>query len=269
MLIDTHCHLDMVHLLQEKQIITAKDLQPIGEIIKRAELQGVTKIINVGCDVASSYNSLYLSENFTNVFATVGIHPTECNVEWKEAFAELVKLIETRPKSKLVGIGEIGLDYYHKPNNPQKQRDAFVAQMELALKLNLPVSIHVRDAADDALKIIEPYAKIGLRGVMHCFQQSAEFAKIATSWGFYLGVDGPVDYPKNQSLRDTFKSIGLKNLLLETDAPFLPPQAFRGKRNEPAYLVNVADTLAKIFNMDRETVAKITSTNAKRLFGDL
>jgi len=267
MFIDTHCHLDMILLFpQQERVLDDKDLPAIGEIITRAQKQQVATIINVGCNIISSYNSLFLAQKFTNVFATVGLHPTECNVGWQKEFAELKELIAKSSQSKLVAIGEIGLDYYHKPYNSQMQKDALMAQIELALSLDLPVSLHVREAGDDILKLIEPYRKNNLRGVMHCFQQSASFAKTATDWGFYLGVDGPIDYPKNQGLRDIFKNVGLQHLILETDAPFLPPQAFRGKPNEPAYVPYIAQALAEIFATSPGVIADVTTQNAEQLF---
>lgn len=268
MIIDTHCHLDTIVLMKEKAVLVEENFSAIEKIIERGRVAGVEKIVNIGCDVESSYNSLILSERFDNVFATIGLHPTDCNMDWKYNFEKLKKLIKEHPNAKLVGVGEIGLDYHHVPNNPEKQKDAFIAQLELALAHHLPLSIHTRhpQAAEDAMNILEKYRKDDLRGTLHCFQQSLDIARQAVGLGLVLGVDGPVDYPKNIQLRETFKTIGLESLVLETDAPFLPPQFFRGKPNEPAFLTHVVAALAQLFVVDKSVVEKVTSENAEKLF---
>jgi len=268
MLIDTHCHLDFVWRQLETQIVKLQDLPEIKIVIDRAILSGIEKFINVGCDVPSSRNSLFLSENFANVFATIGVHPTDCNSDWKDSVRQLKNIITNYPRAKLVAVGETGIDYYHQPFNRQNQQDAFRAQIELALELGLPVSVHTRGdgAGDDVLKILEPYIANNLTGVIHCFQQSLDFAKVTTNWGFLLGIDGPIDYPKNTLMRQIVKEIGLDKLVLETDTPFLPPQIYRGKKNEPAYLKHVAIALADLFGIDVQVVSDVTSSNACRLF---
>jgi TatD DNase family protein len=268
MLIDTHCHLDIFLGQHLPKLITSDEMPEINSLIERAGKVQVSKIINVGCDIFSSKNSLYLSKLFPNIFATIGMHPTECNRSIKSEIKELKKLITESHGSKLVGIGEIGLDYFHQPFNKDLQKDGFLAQIELALNHNLPISIHTRGdgAGDDVLRILDQFIKDGLKGVIHCFQQNKDFATVATGWGFFLGIDGPIDYPKNIELRKIIKEVGLNNLVLETDAPFLPPQQYRGKKNEASYLVNVAKALALLFDVSFEEVANITSGNASKLF---
>ncbi len=266
MLIDTHCHIDAVIFQKPRQVMTDEHLVLAKQIVQDAEDLGVTKILNVGCDLQSSANSILLAENFENVFATVGLHPTDCNIDWKAEFLEIKKLFNQKRSAKIVAIGEIGLDFYHKPFNKQNQIDALLAQMDLAFENNLPISFHVRDAADDLLKVIEPFRK-DLRAVIHCFQQSLDFAKVVTGWGFKIGIDGPINYPKNGEMREIVKSIGLQHIVLETDAPFLPPQQFRGKWNHPKNTLIIAQELASLFNLKLEDVAKITSKNAQDLFG--
>lgn len=265
MLIDTHCHLDIM-LPKKTEQLTDSDLPVISAIVERAKKNQVEKIINIGCNILESKNGLWLSEKFENVFATIGIHPTELNEDWKIAFSELKKVFDDRSKkSKLVGIGEIGLDFYHKPFNFQKQKDGFLAQFEFALKNNFPVVIHCREAATELLEILKPYAG-QFRGVMHCFQQSEVVAIKVIEWGLMLGIDGPINYPKNSSLREICQKVGLANLILETDSPFLPPQELRGKSNEPANIIYVAQELAKIFNTTLDVVGKETTKNATNLF---
>lgn len=269
MIIDTHCHLDVVLGEINTKLLSSlsknSDLSGPAGLIKNAQAAGVAKFINVGCDIITSKNSLFLSEQFEAVYATVGMHPTECNFEWKENVGEIKKLAKNFGRAKLVGIGEIGLDFFHKPYDEQKQKDACLAQIDLALSLNLPVSFHVRDAGDQFLKLVEPFRK-ELRAVIHCFQQDKTFAEVVIDWGFYLGIDGPITYPKNDSLRSIVKSVGLKKILLETDAPFLSPQPLRGKPNQSANLTFVAEEIAKIYDISMEEVAAQTWKNANDLF---
>lgn len=266
MIVDTHCHLDVVLGEVKARLLDTAGLERATTILQRAKLAGVSKFVNVGCDVITSKNSLFLSQKIDEIYCTVGIHPTECNIEWREQVAEIKKMANDCGRAKLVGIGEIGLDFYHKPCNIQKQKDACLAQIELALSLDLPISFHVRDAADEFLRLIEPYVGQA-RGVMHCFQQPQYFADIVVAWGYYLGVDGPITYPKNQELRSVIKNIGLDRLVLETDAPFLPPQPYRGKENESAFLVLVVKQLSEMFGISDQEVCAQTTQNAKTLFG--
>lgn len=264
MFIDTHCHLDVIHLKKEKTLLEKEDFNQIKKMVDYASANQVEKIINIGCDWQTSRNSVELAKKFENVFATIGIHPTECNYDWKDEFAK-IKKIAKEERSFVAGIGEIGLDYYHKPFDKQKQVDALRAQIELALLLNLPVSIHVRAAGDDILKILEEYKK-EIKGIIHCFEQSYDFAKEVTSWGMALGIGGIITYPKNQELRETVKKIGLSNLVLETDAPFLPPQHMRGKTNYPENVVCVAQKISEILGTDLEEVKSKTTKKVLSIF---
>ncbi len=265
MITDTHCHLDIM-LSFDKVVFDKSMLEPIKTIVDRAIANDVTRLINVGCDIPSTKNSLFFSEVFKNIYAIAGIHPTECNDDWKPLVSELKKVVLNRSKnSKLVAIGEIGLDFYHKPFNAQKQKDAFLAQLDFALEQNFPVQIHVRDAKDELLELLKPY-KGQVRGNIHCFQQDYQFARDVIDLGFLIGIDGPIDYPKNDALRQVVKDVSLANILLETDAPFLPPQRFRGKKNEPAYLKIVAQSIADLLGVSLEDVARETTENAIKHF---
>lgn len=267
MLIDTHCHFDAI-LHPGEVLLSNADFPAIIELINRAKLNNVSKFINVGCNTLESVNSLLLSEHFEDIYCSIGIHPTEFNkIDWKDGVAEIKKIYSNRSsKSKLVAIGEIGLDFYHKPFNIQSQQDGFIAQLEFALKNNLPTIIHCREAAEEMLHLLEPYFK-DLRGVLHCFQQNQAVADKFIEHKFMLGIDGPIDYPKNTELRTICKNVGLSNLILETDSPFLPPQHLRGKKNEPANILFIAKCLAEIFETTIEEVSVKTTENATKLFG--
>lgn len=254
------------------ELLTEEHFISIGSYINAAADAGVSTIINVGTSLQESYNSLALAQRFPSVYATIGLHPCDANDGWREALDQFKKIMreytsDDLRNEKLVGIGETGLDFYHKPYNRVYQEDAFKAQIELALAYNKALVIHVREAGDEVLKIIEPYHKDGLRAVIHCFSQKQDFADIVTGWGLCVGIDGPITYPKNQWLRDIVATLNEDALVLETDAPFLPPQVYRGKQNSPAYLPLFASTVAECMGKTLEETAVLSSRNACRLFG--
>ncbi len=273
MLIDTHCHLDYVARFETKTELTVAHLELIKATIAQAHDAGVTKIINVGTGLAESKQSITIAQTFENVWATVGLHPTDCFGQWRDEFQEIAKLAKQVKDLKVVGIGETGIDFYHKPYEKDFQSDSFRAHIELALEANLPLVVHIRDilhqdgAAQHAMTIMDQYRRDGMRGVIHCFQQNVEIAKEFVSWGFMLGIDGPVTYPNNHWLRDVVEAIPLESLILETDSPFLTPQQFRGKPNQPAYLKFVAEQVAQVKGISYQEVAQQTTANAEKLFG--
>lgn len=270
-LIDTHAHLDIFNSTgpsrnnEHDKILLDADLETVKDVFKLAEQAGVYKLINVGCNLTSSLNSVKIAKNFPNIWATVGIHPCDLTSDWKSDLAEIKKLTKNLSENKIIGIGEIGLDFYHQPFDKQRQIDAFRAQIELALELNLPMSIHIREAGDQALRTMEEYAK-QMRATIHCFQQNWDFAQQVLAWNFLVGIDGPIDYPKNDELRSTVEKIGLNHIILETDTPFLPPQKLRGQRNSPANLTYIVERLAQIFHCSSQEVAALTTANAENLF---
>lgn len=267
MFIDTHCHLDCIATFgTEKSNLTEEHLVAIDGIVNQAERVNVRYIFNVGCDALSSHNSVKLAHRFKQVFAIVGIHPYEGKAGWKKEFDEIKKIVKHRSqRDKIIGIGEIGLDFSRQESDRQSQHDLLKAQLELALQHNLPISFHLRDAAEEFLKFIEPYHR-EVRGVVHCFQQTLDFAKQVTSWGFLLGIDGPITYPKNTYLRSIIAEIDLKYLLLETDAPFLPVQSERGKMNYPSKIPLIGQEVATCKGLSLDQVAQATTKNASILF---
>jgi TatD DNase family protein len=289
MFIDTHCHLDMLAQRKFEERLPKELFPKVQGIIKESVKAGVTRIINVGTNLPMSQNSVALSEAFDEVFACVGIHPCDCKEGWRKDLSEITELLTSslssnhgrRPrldlgssisqdeagqkKSKIIGVGEIGLDFYHKPFDAQRQKDAFKAQIELALECGLPVSVHIRESVDESLKIMEEFRR-DLRGVLHCFCQTVDIAHEVVGWGLLLGVGGPLTYPKNSFLREAIRQVPLESLVLETDAPFLPPQEHRGKENIPAYIPIVAQEIANIRGIEVEEVARQTTANAERVF---
>ena len=266
MFVDTHCHLNIM-VKKEFDTLLSEEHFPIAhEIIAQARDAGVTQIVNVGTSLPESQNCVALAQRFPEVVATVGLHPCDCTPTWRKDFEEIAKLAKQHKGTAVVGIGEVGLDFYHKPFDKQRQTDAFKAQIELCLELDLALVVHVRDAGDELLKVLEPYAKDIKRGVIHCFSQDQSFADVVLDWGFYLGIDGPVTYPKNEQLRAIVRSTPLEQLVLETDAPFLPPQQYRGKKNSPAYIPLFASLIAELKGVTLEHVAQVTTHNAQRLF---
>lgn len=247
-------------LLSPDQIIQS------SEIVKRAQDAGVGVIINVGTSLPESLNSVMLAQKFENVYSTVGLHPCDCTSAWKKDFEQIRHLAQHKEENKIVAIGEVGLDFYHKPFDAQRQKDAFKAQIELALEYSLPLSIHVREAGEETLRVLEEYVREIKGAVIHCFSQNADFAQVVLEWGFYVGIDAPIQYPKNQLLRDIVATIPLERIVLETDSPFLPPQAFRGKPNSPEYLPLFVPTIAQLKGVSVEDVERITTENACALF---
>ncbi len=266
MFIDTHCHMNMMGKKEFDVLLKEEHFPKIKEVVEVALQNGIEKIINVGTSLPESINCVEIAKRFDNVFAIVGIHPCDATKDWMQDFKEIKKLVQRKEELKIVGIGEIGMDFYHKPFDKDRQRDAFKAQIELALENDLPISFHVRDAADEFLRALEEYVKEIKGGVIHCFCQKQDFADVVLGWGLYVGIDGPITYPKNDWFREIVADIPLNRILLETDAPFLPPQQFRGKQNHPAYIPIFAQTVADLHNVSLEKLAEVTTNNAENLF---
>ncbi len=250
-MIDTHCHLEMDSFKRD-----------IDEVIKRARDAGLEAIITVGSDFKGCKKAVELANKYDFVFATVGIHPHDAS-DFSEKIFEQIK-DWTSLGSKVVAIGEIGLDYHYDHSPRDVQRDVFKKQLFYAKEVDLPVVIHSREARMDTLKILE---ESGIsRGVMHCFSGDIEMAERAMAMGFYISFAGPVTFKNAERLRQIVKVIPDDYLLIETDAPYLTPEPYRGKRNEPAFIVQTAKVIAEIRGISFEDVKRITSLNAKRLF---
>jgi TatD DNase family protein len=251
-LIDTHCHLDMEAYHRD-----------LDEVITSAGQHGVTKIITIGIDVASSRAAIDLADRYDNVYATVGIHPHDAGQATPGALAQLRLLAG---EDRVVGYGEIGLDYTKNYAPRKVQIQAFAEQLKIAQELALPVIIHDREAHADVLSLIRAAGHFPRQGVMHCFSGDQEFAKAVLDLGFYLSIPGVATFANASILREVIRMVDLDALLLETDGPFLAPVPYRGKRNEPKYMLYTAQVVAELKNIPLEEVARVTTANAVRLF---
>jgi len=265
MFVDTHCHLNIMVDKKRDEILEEKKIIEIEKIIIESENFGVFKIINIATSLNESINSVSIARRFSNVFAVVGIHPCDCTSTWKKDFEEIKKMLLNKEQNKIIGIGETGLDFYHKPFDKQRQIDVFKAHIELALKYDLPIVVHARDSIFEVLDVLQEF-RTTLKGVNHCFVHDMDVANKFLELNFCLGIGGPITYLKNEELRKIVKNIPLGNLILETDAPFLPPQQFRGKQNHPKYIPLIAEAISNLKNIDLEKISQIINENVNRLF---
>ncbi len=241
----------------------------IAQTIERSIEQGVDTIILADVDSATRPLMLTLADRFPKqCLVTVGLHPTSVNdnpTSWREEVEAIESQIVAHP-TKYVAIGECGMDLYWSKDFEPQQREAFIAQLELSLKYSLPVALHVRDAWGVTLEILQGYKGRGLRGVLHAFSGSVEmYHRVKECGDFLFGIGGVVTF-KKASLADVVKEIPLSDLLLETDAPYLTPTPYRGKRNEPAYIPLIAQKIAELKGVTIEEVTDATTTNAIRMF---
>ena len=247
MMIDTHCHLN------------SNDYENIDEVIKH--MDGNIMIVS-GADMASNRENLDLVKKHSNIYATIGMHPEVASVYDSNSLSWLESHVND---AKVVGIGEIGLDYHYDGYDKELQKKMFIEQIELAKKYHKVVVIHSRDAIADTLDIIREYLD-GYPTVMHCYSGSVEVARILTKMGVMLGIGGVLTFKNASKLVEVVREIDLKYLLLETDSPYLTPEPFRGKTNEPYNILYVARKIAEIKNISVEEVLEITTNNAIRLF---
>ncbi len=266
MLIDTHCHINMMIKSDFDVALPKNALANAQPIIEQAAADGVSIIINVGTSLIESKNCVMLAKAFEGVYATVGIHPNDTTDQWRNELKELEALLKEKEANKIVGVGETGLDKHYPDYNLQRQVDAFRAQIELALSYKVGLVIHSRDAYDETLRALEEYARHEPRAVMHCFSYDQTFADQVISWGFKIGIGGPITYPKNNELRLVVKAVKLSDMVLETDAPFLPIQSMRGKRNAPQYIKAIAEYIAELRQQPFVDVAAQTTQAAQKLF---
>ena len=239
-MIDTHCHLDCI--------------DNVEEIIKNFD--GI--IITSGCDDISNKKVIELANKYKNVFVTLGIHPEEVDKPYN-----LDYIIQNVDNPKIVGIGEIGLDYHYVKDNIEKQKDLFRKQLDIATKYNLPVVVHSRDAIEDTYNILSEYK---LKGSIHCFSSSLEMAKKFIDLGYKIGVGGVVTFKNGKKLREVVNGIDIKDILTETDSPYLSPEPNRGKINNPSNVFYVIKEIVNIKEISFEDVKKITVDNAKKVF---
>ena len=252
MLVDSHAHLDADAFDGDRE-----------EVLVRSGAAGVRAIITVGIDLESSRKAVALASQYPNVYATVGIHPHEAARVTDKDLAELASLSQD---SVVVAIGEIGLDFYRNLSPPEKQEQVFLAQLQLAREMKKPVVIHDRDAHTKIMSILRDKAP-GLSGVLHCFSGDAAMAADARAMGFHVSFAGPVTFHNARRLQALVRELPLDCMLVETDCPYLAPDPYRGRRNEPAYVRLVAEQISALRQVPFELVAQATTRNAERLFG--
>ncbi|MDD5097953.1 MAG: TatD family hydrolase [Candidatus Omnitrophica bacterium] len=250
MLVDTHCHLDFPEYDQDRD-----------EVIQRAKERGIEYIVNIGSSLKGSEGSLELSRKYASIYATVGIHPHEADSITPETLAKIKNLAKNQ---KVVAIGEIGLDYFKQFSKKENQLPLFLSQLTLAKELGLPLVIHTRDAQADTLKALKDMMPV--KAVVHCFSGDSLFLKECLDLGFLISFTCNITYKKAQDLRDIVKLTPIESLLLETDAPYLSPEGFRGKRNEPAHVRLLAEAVAGLKGLKIEEVERVTTENARRFF---
>ena len=251
MLFDTHAHMDDRAFDADREAL-----------LKSLPEQGIGYLMNPGCSLASSRNADRLSREFDYIYAAVGSHPDAADEVNEEILEEYRKLCKQNPK--ILAIGEIGLDYHYEDIPRQLQQKAFRAQMALAAELNLPAIVHERDAHADGMQIVSEFP--GVTGVFHCFSGSTEMARWLVDRGWYIGFTGVLTFKNARKAIEVASAIPLERLVLETDCPYMAPEPFRGKRNDPGKLYRMAEKLAEIRGLSVEEIHHITTENGKRLY---
>lgn len=252
MIFDTHTHYDDEVFDGDRE-----------EVLKEIQAEGVGLVVDIGASIESTKMAVELSEKYDFIYAAAGVHPSDIDSLTEE---DMVWLKEISQKDKVVAIGEIGLDYHYENINKELQKKWFVRQLALAKEVKLPVCIHSRDAAKDTLDIMQAAHSEEIGGVIHCFSYGWDMAKIYLDMGFYLGIGGVLTFKNAKKLKEVVKKAPLERLVLETDAPYLAPEPYRGKRNVSHYLKYVVDELAGIKGITKEEIMQATWENALRLY---
>ena len=251
MYIDTHCHLSV------------EDYEDIDVVIKENLEAGVNKIIVSGCEEKTIYEAIELSKKYDCVFITIGYHPDQVDNVTDEMLDKLKELLKL---PKVVGVGEIGLDYYWNKNNKKLQKQVFIKQIELANKLNLPIVIHTREAVMDTLGILKNTKPATKPGVFHCCPLNIELVREALKLGFYISFAGPVTFKNSKNAKEIVELVPLDKMLIETDSPYLAPEPVRGTRNDSRNVKYIAEKIAEFKGVKVEEIAKNTYENAKKVF---
>lgn len=251
MLFDTHAHMDDRRFDADREAV----LQDLKE-------KGVALVMNPGCSLESSRNAIALAERYPFVYAAVGSHPDVADEVNEEVLEEYRKLCKLHPKVK--AIGEIGIDYHYEDIPRDLQLKAFRMQMELAREVKLPVIVHEREAHEDGMAVVREFSDV--TGVFHCYSGSAEMAAQLVDKGWYIGFTGVITFKNARKAIETIQRIPLERIVLETDCPYMAPEPFRGKRNDPGYMFRMAEKLAEVKGISVEEAQAVTLENGKRLY---
>lgn len=250
-LIDTHAHLTD-EAFDDDRLFIIRDLSNFN----------VKAVINPGCNVKDSKMAVELAEEFDNFYAQVGIHPEEVS-RMGESDLEIIEKLAQNPK--VVAIGEIGLDYYWRDDNKDEQKEVFIKQLEMARRLDLPVVVHTRDVGEDAYEILKDFRDLKVQ--IHCFSENLELLDKYMDLGFYISIGGVVTFSNGENEKLAASHVDINRLMLETDSPYLTPEPYRGLRNDPRKVIEVAREIAKLRGMKLKKLEKKTSKNAEEFFG--
>ena len=252
MIFDTHAHYD------DKQFSEDRD-----QVLSSMQEQGVGTIVDASATVDSWERVLELTKRYPFVYGMIGVHPDEVGDLNEENFARMEQLLH---EEKIVAVGEIGLDYYWDKEQHEIQKEWFIRQLQLARKLNMPVNIHSREAAQDTMEIMKEYAT-DMKAIIHCYSYSKEMAEEYVKMGYLLGIGGVVTFKNAKKLKEVVKAVPLSHIVLETDCPYLAPEPNRGKRNASSNLIYVAQTIAELKGTTTEEVIAVTEENARKFYG--
>ncbi len=254
MFVDSHCHLDRLDLAPYEGDLSLA--------IEAAKTRGVDRMLCIGVDMGNAQTVIDIAAHHDGINASVGVHPMDVNDELVDVSA--LRNLALSPE--VVAIGETGLDYYYSKDSADIQRESFALHLKLSSELNKPVIVHTRDAREDTLAIIRQHGDSSVAGVLHCFTESWEMASQALEENYYISFSGIVTFNNAAALREVAKKVPLDRMLIETDSPYLAPVPHRGKKNEPQYVVEVAECIAQLRGLSVEEVAEVTSANFDKLF---
>ncbi len=254
MIVDSHCHLDTANLYNE-----------LDEVVKRASINNVKHLLTI-CTTLESFEKIKLiTQKYKNIYGTFGIHPHESE-KYQQIDSNFI-LNTKRKHSKIVGIGETGLDFYYNHSDKKIQKKSFIEHIKAASELGIPVIVHTRNAEADTYEILKSECKnSNLKVLIHCFTGTKDFAKKLVDLNFYISVSGIITFKKTNDLTEAVSSVPIENLLVETDSPYLAPAPFRGKNNEPSYIIHTIKKLSEIKKLPEETIIRSTTNNFMKLF---
>ena len=253
MIVDSHCHL-----------LHQKNISSISTLLKNAENNGVSKLLNISTKEDEFDKVINLSKKYDNIYCSLGIHPHESMSSSDKVFAQILELSKFR---KVIGIGETGLDFYYNHSNKKSQISSFEKHIEISQETDLPLIIHMREAEDEIFRLINKYyKKKEFKGLIHCFTGSGEIVKKLLPYNFYFSLSGIITFKKSESLRKSMKSIPISNMLVETDSPYLAPEPMRGKVNEPSFIIHTVEYIANMINVSTEELSEKTTQNFYKLF---